>query len=309
MLHPMPLDSDLRCHRLLLMAAAASTSGVAEHWIREQPNSPDGFALAARTAVVRAVRARRCGAPELRAWITEAEQACARAAERFASDPVPHVARLQLAAIRPDPAPDPDRAVQELERLLSWVVYCAPASREGHFRLVTAVARQLGEKRSGYLTQAAFKHCANAAAGSPLHLLPLVALVEIFRMSRRSSQPERVIFADQCWSTAPAKQQIHTAFELWFRHRAPGQAALLPDLHLLAHALCQARLFAQAAAVFEAIGRWGWSEPWSLHSTQDSSAGHVLAWAYNSCLDGVARNRTAPPRASRPGAVGLHTTG
>ncbi|OLE22067.1 MAG: hypothetical protein AUG49_20335 [Catenulispora sp. 13_1_20CM_3_70_7] len=305
LLEPMRRNSDLRCHRLLLLAPVAADSGIADHWAREQPASGDAQALAARAAVIRAIRAHHAGSPSTAALIADARQTCHRIAKYFRADPVPLVALLQLAAVEPLRTRDPELAFGELDLVLDRIRRAASHSREGHFRLIAAAARRLGENQQRYVGTAAFQYAQHAPPGSPLHLLPLVAHLEHFRVNTASSYRERVMFADQEWSTATAKQEIETAYFQWFEPAMSTGDALLPDMHLLAHALYKAGMYRQAAAVFEAIGPWAWPEPWRLHSTQTHDAEHDLTWARDNCLEYAAshKRRAAAPY---PAASGLH---
>ncbi len=105
-----------------------------------------------------------------------------------------------------------------------------------------------------------------APAGSPLHLLPLLAHLKSFQRNAASSFNDQVLFADREWSTAQARGEIDDAYQNWFAApaRDPDEV-LLPDLHLLAHALWKASMFAEAAEVLTEIGPWAYPVPWSAH--------------------------------------------
>lgn len=276
------LASDLRSYRLLLMAQTAAVSGAAERWIAEDPNNRDTAALHVRVAVIRALRAHRERHPRAAELKDLAWRVCIAAAERSPWDPVPWVARLQLASIPPPEGwqNSEDVYVEDPYRLIGEVQRRHEFSREGHHRLLAAVGPDTGGS-----VIAMFDHARatarQAPVGSPLHLLPLLVHLKSFQRKAGSSYRDQVVFADQEWSTAQARHEIAGAYDKWFTSRLRGaEPALLPDLHLLAHALWKASMFAEAGQVFTEIGQWALPLPWSAHG----DASIIFLRARNRCL-------------------------
>jgi hypothetical protein len=256
---------DLRCHRMLILAQVASGSDVVDLWDIEEPDSLDALALGARVAVIRAVRAHRSGHPqaeELTAW---ARAACLAAAGRFPADPVPWVAMLQLAAVSPERMAAPAGLVADGPwHHVAQLWYCDRLNREGHHRLVAAVGPQAGGSIADMFEVARWV-AAWAPEGSALHLLPLLGYIEGFREGAGDSTRQRIILADRQWASVQAHMEIDHVYDSWFASAQRRGPVLLPDLHCLAHALWAAEKFDRAAAVFDAIGPYASTLPWSLH--------------------------------------------
>jgi hypothetical protein len=258
-------DWDLRCQRTLVLAEAASGGDAADRWVAAEPEGADGPALAARVAVLRAVRAHRAGNAQAARLATRARAATLAAAGRYPADPVPWVAMLHLNAAAPErmAAPaglDADGPWHHVAQL--W--YCDRLSREGHLRLVTAVGPEAGGSVAA-MAEVARWISAWAPEGSPLHLLPLLAYAEGFREGAGDSVRRRIVLADRQWAGVEAGLEIDRAYGSWFASAQRRDPVLPPDLHLLAHALWAAGKDERAAAVFDAIGPYARSWPWSLH--------------------------------------------
>lgn len=258
-------DWDLRCHRTLVLAEAASEGDAADRWVAKEPDNPNGPALAARVAVLRAVQAHRAGNAQAARLAGRARAATLAAAGRYPADPVPWVAMLQLNTAAPErmAAPaglDADGPWHHVAQL--W--YCDRLSREGHLRLVSAVGPEAGGSVAS-MSEVARWISAWAPEGSPLHLLPLLGYVEGFREGAGDSSRRRIVLADRQWATVEARLEVDRAYESWFASPARRDPVLPPDLHVLAHALWAAEKFDRAATVFEAIGPYASPWPWSLH--------------------------------------------
>ena len=276
-----PLESDLRCYRLMLMAQTALPSGAAERWVAERPGARDAWALLARVAVLRAVRAYKHGDPQARELTAQAWRVCKEAARKVPADPVPWVARLQLAAAVPV-GQDPASGKAQYENpypLLDEVRRRHPLSREGHFRLLAAVGPEAGGSMAQVIE--AMQHVMQyVPEGSVLHLLPVLMHLTSFRTRAASGERDRIVAADREWSTIAAKLAVEGAYAHWFAsgHRHPE--VLLPDLHLLAHALWRADAFDAAGEVFRQIGPWAVAVPWNEHG----DAERILQRARDRCL-------------------------
>jgi hypothetical protein len=276
-----PLESDLRCYRLMLMAQSALPSGAAERWVAERPGDRDAWALLARVAVLRAVRAYKHGEPRSRELTAVAWRVCEEAARKVPGDPVPWVARLQLAAAVPvDQDPASGRLHYENPYpLLDEVQQRHRLSREGHFRLLAAVGPEAGGSMAQVIE--AMQHVMQyVPEGSVLHLLPVLMHLTSFRTRAASGERDRLIAADREWSTITAKLAIEGAYGRWFASGRRDPEVLLPDLHLLAHALWRADSFDAAGEVFHQIGPWAVAVPWNEHG----EAERILQRARDRCL-------------------------
>lgn len=276
-----PLESDLRCYRLMLMAQSALGSGAAERWVAERPADRDAWALLARVAVLRAVRAYKRGEPQSRQLTATARTVCQEAAGRVPRDPVPWVARLQLAAAVPmgqDPASD--RLLHEDPYpLLDMVQQRHRLSREGHYRLLAAVGPEAGGSMAQVIEAMQYV-MERVPDGSVLHLLPVLMHLTSFRTKAASGTRDRLVAADREWSTYAAKFAIDGAYGRWFASSRRHPEVLLPDLHLLAHALWRADSFDAAGEVFRQIGPWAVAVPWNEHG----EAERILQRARDRCL-------------------------
>lgn len=271
--------SDLRCYRLMLMAPPAAASGAAERWLAERPGDRDARALHVRVAVHRAVRAHREKHPGARELAEVARRACIEAAERDWRDPAPWVARLQLACV-PLLHGRMGAVVDDPYWLIEQLSHRHRFNREGYHRLLAAVGPDAGGSMIAMI-DAARVAVSQAPSGSPLHLLPLLAHLKSFQRAAGSSYHDQVVFADREWSTAQARHEIAGAYDNWFAlpQRKPNEV-LLPDLHLLAHALWKASMFEQAGEVLTEIGPWAYPVPWSAHG----DAAIFLQRARDRCL-------------------------
>jgi hypothetical protein len=266
---------DLRCYRMLLLAQAAATSSAVERWRSEEPDSLDAAVLQARTAVIRAIRSQRTRHRSAPALVELAEQSCLAAAEYAPADPAPWVALLQLYADVPSQTA-PRRLLEEVRRRDPW-------NREGFHRMLAAMGPAVGGSMADVFDLARWV-LSTAPAGSPLHVLPLVAYVEGFRHDSGDDPRARLINGDRQWATIHARLDIERAYSSWFASPARAGPTLLPDLHLMAHALWKAGHFAEAKLVFAEIGRYALTMPWSLHG----QAAEVFSRARERCMQAPA---------------------
>lgn len=276
------LDTDLRCHRLMLMAQSATGTGAAERWITEHPDDYNAWALLARVAVLRAVRAWQQGEPQARQLADRARAVCDEASARTYWDTVPGVARLQLAAAVPvDQEPRTGKLLYEDPiPLLVAVRERHRLSREGHFRFLAAVGPATGGT-VGRVIENVQEIMPHVPEGSVLHLLPLLMHLTSFRARAAKGTKDRLVAADREWSTYAAKYPIERAYRRWFASGQRHPDVLLPDLHLLAHALWRADMFAEAAQVFAEIGPWALPMPWNEHG----EPGRIFRRARDRCVN------------------------
>lgn len=282
---------DVRCYQMLLMAQAAVQSGAAERWVAERPQNREVWALLARVAVLRAVRAHQHNSGQLDQLVAQAQEACDRAAALLPQDPVPWLARLQLAVSVPT-GTDPESGAllyEPARPLFTGVRWRHPLSREGHYRMLTAVVSGAGGSvAQGFDFVQAVMHGTDLALaeqqvvpdGSVLYLLPVLMHLNSFRSKAAAGYRNRVVAADSEWATYAAKFAVTSAYWRWFESGNRVQDVLLPDLHLLAHALWKAELFDEAATVFEVIGPWGLPVPWNAHGDPE----RVFRQARDRCL-------------------------
>lgn len=274
------VSSDLRSYRLLLMAQSAAHSGAADRWTAERPREGDAWALLARVAVLLAVRAHQQGDAQLDQLVAAAQEACDWAAKVAPEDPVPWLARLHLAASIPvDQDPVTGKLRYENRRVLfAGVCQRHPLSREGHYRYLASAGLE-AENPMAQMIQVVQDVMPQVPDGSVLHLLPVLAYLTSFRNKAAGSWRDRLVAADREWSTHAAKLAIQDAYQNWFSSARRHREVLLPDLHLLAHALWRADLFAEAGQVFAEIGPWALPVPWSEHGDPKK----ILLYARNRC--------------------------
>ncbi|WP_194897018.1 hypothetical protein [Catenulispora pinisilvae] len=262
---------DLRCYRMLLLAQAAAPSAAVERWRSEEPDNLDAVLLQARTAVIRAIRSQREKHHSTPALVELAEKSCLEAAQYAPGDPTPWVARLQLHVRAPEET-TPRELMAEVRRRDPW-------NREGFHRLLAAIGSAAGGAVSDVFDMARWAS-SNAPAGSPMHVLPLVAYVDGFQRESGDSARARLINGDRQWAAVHARLDIERAYQSWFASKARAGPTLLPDLHLMAHALWKGGYFTDAKPVFEEIGRYALTMPWSLHG----QAAEVFSRARERCM-------------------------
>jgi hypothetical protein len=256
----------------LLLAQAAVPSAAVEVWRSEEPDNHDAVLLQARTAVIRAVRARRAKHRSTPALVELAEESCLEAAEHAPGDPTPWAARLQLYVCAPG-GMTPRELMTEVRQRDPW-------NREGFHRLLAAMGAETGGAVSDVFDMARWAS-SHAPAGSSLHVLPLVAYVDGFQRESGDNVRARLINADRQWAAVHARLDIERAYQFWYASKARAGPTLLPDLHLMAHALWKGGYFTDAKPVFEEIGRYALTMPWSLHG----QAAEVFSRARERCLE------------------------
>jgi len=273
------VDEDVRDYRYLILAQIAAANGVDSAWLAEQPGSPEAALLRVRTSVIRALQAHRAQHPKADGLIELARTQCLAAAERFPDDPLPWVALLHLAPAAPENIPGPPelaidgpwQTMNQLWRRDMW-------NREAHHRLLAAVGPKSGGTVSS-VSGVAHWIASQAPPGSALSVLQLVAFTEAFRQQMERSAQSKIVLTYRNWSTAYAEQETERCYEQWFVPFG-GKAAVLPDLHYLAHALWAGSRWKPAAEVFNAIGPYALTTPWSLHGNPEQ----VLVTARDRCM-------------------------
>ncbi|PRH78141.1 hypothetical protein C6N75_16510 [Streptomyces solincola] len=260
--------------RTQVLAAVAAGSDLVEAWRAEQPGSTAALVMHTRVAVERAVRAHRARHSRTQELWHAAWQACGAAAQAAPADPVPWTCLLALAVL------DEEQAMAEHRvrppgpmlppgpwGLLAEADKRDPFNREAYHRMLQFLhTRRTGSR--GSLSEAVnFVQWAagQAPPGSPLHALPLYTRVERYR---REGGKERAL--DLHWVAEDAARDADRALYAWFAHTTPDACSLL-DLNHLAHALWGALRFADAGAVFTALGPYYTPQPWNCR-TRDPGA-------------------------------------
>ena len=265
-------DWDRRCRRMLLLAQLAATSGAAHHWVTEEPKNPDAHVLLARTLVIQAAPAMAAQKAEVERLVERTREACREAAGRYPADPVPWVASLQLDTLSPlrqrsycgitslEDVAGPWILMGQLSHRDRW-------NREGLHRLAAAVG-----PRGGGSVAAMFRTVRwiadTAPAGSSLHVVPLLAHLAAVKEKAGSHRWAARLAADRQLGSPLAQADAVRAYEGGFAHPRRTGEPELADLHLLAHALWASgipELRVLAPTVFEAIGPYALTTPWSLH--------------------------------------------
>ena len=273
------VPEDVRDYRYLVLAQIAASNGADTAWLAEQPDSPEGALLRLRANVIRALKAHRANHPRADELIGLAETLCLETAERFPQDPLPWIALLHLAPAAPDNVPGPPglpidgpwRTMDQLWRRDPW-------NREAHHRLLAAVGPKSGGSVSS-VSGVAHWIASQAPAGSALLVLRLVAFIEAFRQQLERNNINKILLKYRNWSTAYAEQEIERCYTQWFAPTG-GNGALLPDLHYLAHALWAGLQWQPATHVFDAIGPYALTTPWSLHGNPEQA----LVMARQQCM-------------------------
>jgi hypothetical protein len=275
------VSEDVRDYRYLLLAQIASSSGVDSAWLAEEPASAEAALLRMRANVIRALKAHRSNHPKAEELIGLTRAQCLQAAERFPEDPLPWIALLHLAPAAPEKVPGPpELAVDGPWRMMGQLWRRDPWNREAHHRLLGAVGPKAGGSVSA-VSGVAHWITSQAPTGSALTVLQLVAFIESFRQQLERNDLNKVLLTYRNWSTAYAEQETERCYQQWFLPNG-GSGALLPDLHHLAHALWAGSQWRAGAEVFEAIGPYALTTPWSLHGNPEQ----VLTMARERCVSG-----------------------
>lgn len=273
------VPEDVRDYRYLILAQIAASNGVDTAWLAQEPGSPEAALLRVRVNVIRALQAHRAQHPKADALIESAKAQCLETAERFPEDPLPWIALLHLAPAAPDNVPGPpELAVHGPWRTMGQLWQRDPWNREAHHRLLAAVGPKSGGSVSA-VSGVAHWIANQAPDGSALLVLQLVAFIEVFRQQLERKELNKVLLTYRNWSTAYAEQETERCYKQWFLPNG-GDGALLPDLHHLAHALWAGSQWQPGARVFDVIGPYALTTPWSLHGNPEQ----VLIMARERCM-------------------------
>ncbi|MFF1281196.1 hypothetical protein [Streptomyces sp. NPDC058299] len=242
-------DWDRRGHRLTVLAQDPRAADRAGDWLAAEPRSADAAALLALALVHRAVRGR--DEPG------RAREACDTAAALAPADPTPWLGRLLLA-----------RALGSDRELLGTFTELRRRHPEHHHAHHLLIAR-LAERPAGGRAEVhevydvAELAAAEAPADSPLAVLPVVAYAERYRVLAATGLTPADPAASGHWSGPRARRILRTCFDWWLEWEHDDHPRRHLDLNHLALALSSAGRPAEAAALFQRIGRHATRAPWS----------------------------------------------
>ncbi|MGW3955054.1 hypothetical protein ACWEKM_29900 [Streptomyces sp. NPDC004752] len=252
-------DWDRRGHRICVLAREPYTAAWARDWLTAEPGSADAATLLALTLTRRALR----GKEEPAA----ARAACRAAAERAPADPTPWLGLLLLA-----------RALGTDEETATAFAEVCHRHRDHHHAHHLMAAR-LAERRPepgadpGHEAYAfAERTAARAPADSPLAVLPVVAHAERFRALAGAGLVSADPAVSGHWSGPRARQLLAAAFDWWLEWEHDEHPRRHVDLNFLAHAMSCAGRTAEAAALFQRIGRHPTPRPWSYPDREPGAA-------------------------------------
>jgi hypothetical protein len=243
-------DWDSRGHRLTVLAETKSAAAWADEWLLAEPDSPDALALYACAAVFRAAAGRQ--SPE------SARESCLRAARTSPRDPTPWLALLILAR-RTGTDDDQVRAFDQVRGRHR-------GHHHAHYLMTQVLAeRQKTEGDDPFHEVYEFAEWAagEAGRGSPLAVLPLVALIERFRVLAAAGALPANPAGLPYWTSPRARTSVRAAFDWWLDWDGGSHPRLLLDLNHLAFAKFHCGDTVEAAALFNRIGLLATYAPWS----------------------------------------------
>ncbi|MFJ8791689.1 hypothetical protein [Streptomyces sp. NPDC102462] len=252
-------DGDRRGHRICVLARPPYTAAWARDWLAAEPGSADAATLLALALARRALRGKEDPAA--------ARAACRAAAELAPADPTPWLGLLLLAR---------DLGTDE-ETADAFAEVCRRHRDHHHaHHLMTA---RLAEHRPepgadpGHEAYAfADRTAARAPADSPLAVLPVVAHTERFRALAAAGLVPADPVASGHWSGPRVRQVLQAAFDWWLEWEHDEHPRRHVDLNFLAHATSCAGRTAEAAALFQRIGRHLTPRPWSYPGREPRAA-------------------------------------
>ena len=238
----------------------------ADRWARANTDDPDAQVLRACSLVVRAWEVRGAGWAstvsrnqwqEFARLLEFAWQINDWAIRLDASDPTPFAQRLQIMV-------GTDKGRDLFEDTWAELVARDPHHHQGHLIKLTYLCRKWHgshEEMFGFARAAA----ATAPEGSPLHNLPVHAATEWAMWEE--TREEDVRDADRVsalWRLDPELQaDLDNALNRWYRNPAKRHAGWIDDCSHLAYALSRCGRYAEAAPLFDEVGKfvsspWGW---------------------------------------------------
>jgi hypothetical protein len=243
-------DWDSRGHRLVVLGEGKSAAAWAGEWLLAEPESPDAAALYACAAVFRAAAGRQ--SPQ------SARDACLRAARMTPGDPTPWLGMLILAR-RTGTDDDQVRAFDQVRGRHR-------GHHHAHYLMTQVLAeRQKTDRDDPFHEVYEFAEWAadEAGTGSPLAVLPLVALVERYRVLAAAGALPAAPAGLPYWTSPRARTSLRGAFDWWLDWDGGHHPRLPLDLNYLAYAKFHSGDTVEAAALFNRIGPLATRAPWS----------------------------------------------
>ncbi|MET8946515.1 hypothetical protein ABZX30_23810 [Streptomyces sp. NPDC004542] len=243
-------DWDRRGHRITVLAQSPYAAAWSRDWLSAEPRSADAAALLALALVHRALRGKEGRGP--------ARDACRAAAALAPADPTPWLGLLLL-----ERAAGSDDTVS---RIFGEVRARHPEHHHAHHLMLARLAERptdRGPDAPHEVYDVAERTAARAPADSPLALLPVVARAERYRVLATAGLEPADPADSAHWTGSRARQETRAAFDWWLEWEHDDHPRRHVDLNFLAHAMaCQERT-AEAAALFQRIGRHATPAPWS----------------------------------------------
>lgn len=156
-------------------------------------------------------------------------------------------------------------AVPVKDAVPAWTeaVNRAPWLRTSYHRLLRYLSPR-GHGTVPDMMDFAWQAAARAPHGSPLALLPVAARVELMA-HRQGATPLGVLGSGGGnWNEPRSVHEIDLALKSWFDVGTALHAEGVTDLNILAFALTRAHRPAEAAPVFQRLGRHMTRHPWDL---------------------------------------------
>ncbi|MFJ9563232.1 hypothetical protein ACIRQQ_24695 [Streptomyces fuscichromogenes] len=239
-------DWDRRGHRAAVLAREPYAVAWAREWLLAEPGSAGAATLYALTLVRRALRGKEDP--------VRAHEACAGAAALAPADPTPWLGLLLLARYL--------GTDEETRRTFAEVRRRHPEHHHAHHLMTARIAET--DTRGGYELHAfAERAAAEAPADSPLAVLPVVAHAERHRVLAATGRAPADPAAAGHWADPSALRALGAAFDWWVEWGIEEHPRRRIDLNHLAHATFAAGRYAEAAALFQRIGRHATPAPWS----------------------------------------------
>ncbi|OIV37382.1 hypothetical protein BIV57_11230 [Mangrovactinospora gilvigrisea] len=291
----------LRTNRIRAIAAEVRTTAVVESWLATEPRNPDARIMEAAVAVERAILSHRTRNVEASKRLAEATLATAGLLADVRADPAPQVLALTLAQLAPARSQHNQRGPRALTADGPWtLLYEAhdrdPFNREAfHAMFKFWAARGLAESAYRFGLWAA----SEAPKGAAPLLLPLYGHIAV---ERGGTDPGRESARAHWHSDRQVRSDTDGALNKWFPY---ARTRTVPELSHLAYGLVRADRLAEASTVFDAMGPYGHTEPWSQLALEPEQVPEVIVSARDRArlMRRSPSGQDASRRPARPGAA------
>ncbi|MFJ2114315.1 MULTISPECIES: hypothetical protein [unclassified Streptomyces] len=244
-------DWDRRGHRVVALAQAPGAVAWARDWLVIEPGSVDGATLLACAHTMAVLRGKE---KEQRA-----RDACREAIRRAPADPTPWLSLLLLARNL--------GTEEETSRFFDEVRTRHPEHHHAHHLMAARLAERRPDDGTDPLHEVydfASWAAEQAPADSPLAILPVVAHAERYRVLAAAGHVPADPGSSEHWTGRRAQQVLKAAFDWWLEWETGEHPRNRVDLNFLAHAQYHNGRIAEAAALFQRIGRHVTPAPWSF---------------------------------------------